>query len=89
MGNQESNQNFNDEIQKQVTQEYQQYMKRNNIPHTKPPTVPSNQIKKPIQVTNNGFTPYNDKKIGEFYEPITLRICSKLGLEYNLPKLDK
>jgi len=35
------------------------------------------------------FTPYNDKKIGEFYEPITLRICSKLGLEYRLPKIDK
>ena len=37
----------------------------------------------------NIFTPYNDKKIGEFYEPITLRICSKLGLQYNLPKLNK
>ena len=35
------------------------------------------------------FTPYNDKKIGEFYEPITLRVCSKLGLEYKLPKIDK
>ena len=37
----------------------------------------------------NIFSPYNDKKIGEFYEPITLRICSKLALQYNLPKIDK
>ena len=36
----------------------------------------------------NIFTPYADKKIGEFYEPITLRICSKLGLQYKLPKID-
>ena len=35
----------------------------------------------------NIFTPYVDKKIGEFYEPITLRICSKLGMKYNLPKI--
>ena len=36
----------------------------------------------------NIFTPYADKKIGEFYEPITLRICSKLGLKYKQPKID-
>ncbi len=35
------------------------------------------------------FTPYNDKKIGEFFEPITLRAMSKLGLDYNLPKINK
>jgi len=35
----------------------------------------------------NVFTPYVDKKIGEFYEPITLRVCSKLGMRYNLPKI--
>ena len=35
----------------------------------------------------NIFTPYVDKKIGEFYEPITLRICSELGMKYNLPKI--
>ena len=33
------------------------------------------------------FTPYNDKKIGEFFEPITLRAMSKLGLDYKLPKI--
>jgi sporadic carbohydrate cluster 2OG-Fe(II) oxygenase len=31
------------------------------------------------------FTPYGDKKIGEFFEPITLRAVSRLGMEYNLP----
>ena len=35
------------------------------------------------------FTPYNDKKIGEFFEPITLRAMSKLGLDYKLPKINK
>tara|TARA_Y100000590_G_C15694689_1_gene1004675 strand:- start:273 stop:1085 length:813 start_codon:yes stop_codon:yes gene_type:complete len=35
------------------------------------------------------FTPYNDKKIGEFFEPITLRKISKLGMRYNLPKLNE
>jgi sporadic carbohydrate cluster 2OG-Fe(II) oxygenase len=33
------------------------------------------------------FTPYADKKLGEFFEPITLRPASKLGLTYNLPKV--
>ena len=33
------------------------------------------------------FTPYSDKKIGEFFEPITLRPVSKLGLDYELPKI--
>jgi len=33
------------------------------------------------------FTPYADKKIGEFFEPITLRPVSKLGLDYELPKI--
>lgn len=32
------------------------------------------------------FTPYGDKKIGEFFEPITLRAASKTGMTYNLPK---
>ena len=28
------------------------------------------------------FTPYGDKKIGEYFEPITLKPMSKLGLKY-------
>jgi sporadic carbohydrate cluster 2OG-Fe(II) oxygenase len=31
------------------------------------------------------FTPYADKKLGEFFEPITLRPASRIGLEYQLP----
>ena len=33
------------------------------------------------------FTPYNDKKIGEFFEPITLRAVSKAGMNYKLPEI--
>ena len=33
------------------------------------------------------FSPYGDKKIGEFFEPITLRAASELGIKYNLPKV--
>jgi sporadic carbohydrate cluster 2OG-Fe(II) oxygenase len=32
------------------------------------------------------FTPYGDKKIGEFFEPITLRAVSRTGMAYRLPK---
>ncbi len=32
------------------------------------------------------FTPYKDKKLGEYYEPITLRPASKRGMEYKFPK---
>ena len=35
------------------------------------------------------FTPYNDKKLGEFFEPITLKPLSKLAMNYNLPKIKK
>ena len=35
----------------------------------------------------NIFSPYGDKKIGEFFEPITLRAASELGLKYKLPKM--
>ena len=35
----------------------------------------------------NTFTPYGDKKIGEFFEPITLRAISELGLKYKLPNM--
>jgi len=31
------------------------------------------------------FTPYADKKLGEFFEPITLRPVSRIGLNYALP----
>ena len=33
------------------------------------------------------FTPYADKKVGEFFEPITLRQVSDLGLNYKLPNV--
>jgi sporadic carbohydrate cluster 2OG-Fe(II) oxygenase len=32
------------------------------------------------------FTPYGDKKLGEFFEPITLRAASRTGMTYRLPK---
>lgn len=31
------------------------------------------------------FTPYGDKKLGEFFEPITLRAASRLGMDYRYP----
>ncbi|WP_247870600.1 sporadic carbohydrate cluster 2OG-Fe(II) oxygenase [Azospirillum sp. TSO5] len=31
------------------------------------------------------FTPYADKKLGEFFEPITLRAASRIGMDYELP----
>jgi sporadic carbohydrate cluster 2OG-Fe(II) oxygenase len=31
------------------------------------------------------FSPYGDKKIGEFFEPITLRTISKIGMNYKFP----
>lgn len=31
------------------------------------------------------FTPYADKRMGEFFEPITLRAASRIGLSYKLP----
>ncbi len=33
------------------------------------------------------FSPYGDKKIGEFFEPITLRVASELAIKYKLPKI--
>jgi sporadic carbohydrate cluster 2OG-Fe(II) oxygenase len=33
------------------------------------------------------FSPYNDKKIGEFFEPISLRKISQLAIKYKLPKI--
>ena len=32
------------------------------------------------------FTPYGDKKLGEFFEPITLKPISKKGMNYKLPR---
>jgi sporadic carbohydrate cluster 2OG-Fe(II) oxygenase len=32
------------------------------------------------------FSPYKDKKIGEFFEPITLRKISEIGIKYKYPK---
>ena len=31
------------------------------------------------------FSPYADKKLGEFFEPITLRAASQVGMDYELP----
>ena len=31
------------------------------------------------------FTPYGDKKLGEFFEPISLRPASRRGMSYKLP----
>jgi sporadic carbohydrate cluster 2OG-Fe(II) oxygenase len=33
------------------------------------------------------FTPYGDKKLGEFFEPITLRAVSRAGMRYSFPKI--
>jgi len=33
------------------------------------------------------FTPYGDKKLGEFFEPITLRPASRRGMGYRLPSV--
>ena len=33
------------------------------------------------------FTPYGDKKIGEFFEPITLKPISKIAMNYKFPKI--
>ena len=34
------------------------------------------------------FTPYGDKKLGEFFAPITLRPASLRGMTYSLPKIE-
>jgi sporadic carbohydrate cluster 2OG-Fe(II) oxygenase len=31
------------------------------------------------------FSPYADKRLGEFFEPITLRAATRIGLDYRLP----
>ena len=35
------------------------------------------------------FSPYSDKKLGEFFEPITLKPASQIGMDYSLPQLEK
>ncbi len=35
------------------------------------------------------FTPYGDKKLGEFFEPITLKVSSRIGMSYQLPILSE
>lgn len=32
------------------------------------------------------LSPYSDKKVGEFFEPITLRPATRIGLDYSLPQ---
>lgn len=32
------------------------------------------------------FTPYSDKRLGEFFEPITIRPASRVGMTYEQPK---
>lgn len=32
------------------------------------------------------FSPYGDKKLGEFFEPITLRAATRIGMRHTLPK---
>jgi len=34
------------------------------------------------------FTPYGDKKIGEFFEPITLRAATRNGMIYKFPEVN-
>ena len=33
------------------------------------------------------FSPYGDKKLGEFFKPITLKAASKIGMEYKFPEV--
>jgi len=33
------------------------------------------------------FSPYNDKKLGEYFEAITLRKVSQIAMQYELPKI--
>lgn len=32
------------------------------------------------------FTPYSDKRLGEFFEPISIRAASRIGMRYEQPK---
>ena len=35
------------------------------------------------------FSPYGDKKLGEFFEPIIIRPATKIGIDYKDPKKKK
>lgn len=35
------------------------------------------------------FSPYGDKKFGEFFKPITLKPMSEIGMNYTLPNIDR
>lgn len=35
------------------------------------------------------FSPYADKKLGDFFEPITLRAATRIGAAYQLPQLTR
>lgn len=35
------------------------------------------------------LTPFSEKKLGEFFQPITLRKITELGMKYQLPKFDE
>ncbi len=34
------------------------------------------------------YSPYSDKKLGEYFHPITLRVASKIGMQFESPKTD-
>jgi hypothetical protein len=31
------------------------------------------------------FMPYSDKRLGDFFEPITIRAATRVGMAYRLP----
>ena len=33
------------------------------------------------------FSPYGDKKLGEFFEPLNIKIMSRIGMNYKYPKI--
>lgn len=35
------------------------------------------------------FSPYGDKKIGEFFEPITMKAATRIGMSYRFPSLGR
>ena len=35
------------------------------------------------------LSPYADKKLGEFFEPIAIRPATRLGLRYRLPEVPR
>jgi len=35
------------------------------------------------------FSPYGDKKLGDFFDPISLKAATKMGMGYVEPKIEK